>query len=124
MLGTATKTAVLSLVAAIAAPSQAQAGDNAPTSAELQELIGSSWTNFAALIRRQDGLNVIPSRFTGLRQALCRSEQEGTYECVSLVEYELPTGIRRSSLLRHNVGRDAQGRLSDVIIIREMPGSP
>lgn len=123
MLNFATKAAALSLAVALPTQSQAQLIDDAPLSAELEVLIRSSWPWFASLIRRQDGLSVAPSQFKGLPQALCRSEMKGTYECVSLVEYELPTGIKRSSLLRHHVNRDDQGRLSDAIVIREMPAS-
>lgn len=124
MLNFATKAAALSLAVALPTQSQAQLMDAAPSSAELEVLVRGSWPSFASLIRRQDGLSVAPSQFKGLPQALCRmSEMKGAYECVSLVEYELPTGIKRSSLLRHHVDRDDKGRLSDVIVIREMPPS-
>jgi hypothetical protein len=124
MLTFATKVAALSLAVALPTPSQTQLIEDVPSPAELQVLVRGSWPSFAALIRRQDGLSVTPNQFKGLSQALCRrSEMKGAYECVSLVEYELPTGIKRSSLLRHNVDRDDKGRLSDVIVIREMPPS-
>ena len=124
MLNFATKAAALSLAVALPTQTQAQHIDEAPSSAELQVLVRNSWPSFAALIRRQDGMSVAPSHFKGLPQSLCRrSEMKGTYECVSLVEYELSTGIKRSSLLRHHVDRDDMGRLSDVIVIREMPAS-
>jgi len=123
MLNFATKAAALALAVALLTQSPAQVMEGAPSSTELEVLIRGSWPSFAALIRRQDGLIVAPSQFRDLPQALCRGEMKGTYECVSLVEYELPTGIKSSSLLRHYVGRDDQGRLSDVIVVREMPAS-
>lgn len=123
MLNFATTAATFSLAVALPTQSQAQHMEGAPSSAELEVLIRGSWPSFASLIRLQDGLSVAPSKFKSLPQALCRSEMKGTYECVSFIEYELPTGIKRSSLLRHHVNRDDKGRLSDVIFIREMPAS-
>jgi hypothetical protein len=84
-------------------------------------LIKGSWRSFARRIHYQDKLVEIPSHFTGLSHALCRKEIPGTYECVSLVEYQLPGGAQRTSLLRHHVGRYAQGHLSDDILIKETP---
>jgi hypothetical protein len=114
--------AVLALLPSSATALQtADKADNAPTAAELQALIEAGWPSFARRIRQQDRLTETPSVLAGLPQALCRRELPETYECVSLVEYQLPNGTQRTSLLRHEVSRDRQGRLSDAIIVRETP---
>lgn len=112
---------LLLLASPVAASKIAEEAGGAPTAAELQTLMQGSWPSFARRIHQQDRLTETPSRLTGLPQALCRREIPGTYECVSLVEYQLPSGSHRSSLLRHHVGRYAQGQLSDDILIRETP---
>jgi hypothetical protein len=113
---------VLSLLATPAVASRtAEEPGTAPAPAELQRLIEGSWPSFARRIQHQDKLVETPSHLTRFAQALCRREMAGSYECVSLVEYQLPSGAQRSSLLRHHVGRYANGRLSDDILIRETP---
>jgi hypothetical protein len=92
-----------------------------PTAAELQAFIEQSWPDFARRVRHQNRLIETPGRLTSLPRTLCRTELADTYECVSLVEYELPGGIRRSSFLRHDIVRDSRGRLGDAIIVRETP---
>ncbi len=114
--------AVLSLLPTGPAATQTthEAG-GVPTAAELRGLIQGSWPSFALRIQQQDGLIEAPARLTSLPNALCRSEIPGTYECVSLVEYQLSSGTQRSSLLRHHVGRYDNGQLADAILIRETP---
>lgn len=94
-----------------------------PTPMELQALVRTSWDSFSRVIYSQDRLVDPPTRLIGLPQALCRKDIAETYECASLVEYELSNGIRRSALLRHNVERNEQGKLVDVIVFRETPTS-
>jgi len=117
-----TSMVVLSLLASpVAASKAAEEVGPVPTRAELQALIKGSWPSFARRIQQQDRLVDTPRLLTSVPQALCRREIPGTYECVSLVEYQLPGGARRSSLLRHHVGRYREGQLSDDILIRETP---
>lgn len=106
---------------AATAPKAVEEARTAPTAAELQELVEGGWPSFASRIRRQDGLAETPGSLIAVSQALCRVEMPETYECVSLVEYQLSNGAQRSSLLRHHVRRGNQGRLSDAILIRETP---
>ena len=114
--------ALLSLLpSSVAATATAEQPARAPTAAELQVLIQDSWPSFSHLIRQQERLMEAPTRLTSLPQALCRCEMAETYECACLVEYQLTNGRLRSALLRHHVGRDAQGRLLAVIFIRETP---
>lgn len=115
--------AVLSLLSSpVTASETAEQAGSAPTAAELQGVIRDSWPSFSRMIHQQDRLIEAPSRLTSLPQALCRSEKIAeTYECAVLVEYQLSNGIQRSILLKNHFARDAQGRLRDVILIRETP---
>lgn len=80
-----------------------------PTVSELKRLVEDNWPSFSRIIQKQDRLNDVPDQLIDLPQTLCRIEQPATYECVSLVDYRLANGNQRSSLLRHNVSRNAQG---------------
>ncbi|HYF22488.1 MAG TPA: hypothetical protein VD929_03735 [Caulobacteraceae bacterium] len=113
--------AALFLASSPQASGAAEFDSGAPAAGELQALIERDWTGYARRIREQDGLSGPPDRLAGLPQALCRRVLPRTYECVSLVRYDLAGGARGSSLLRHHVSRDAHGRLSDAILVRETP---
>ncbi len=93
----------------------------APKPMELQALVQSAWSGFSRVLYVQDRLVDPPTRLVRLPQALCRVVLAQTYECVSLVEYELANGTQRSAFLRHSVQRDDQGKLLDVIVVRETP---
>ena len=123
MLSFATRAAALVLALSFSSPSLPQPVDPTPTPGELKALVGASWPSFAAMIRQQEGLNVTPIELIDLPEALCRRDVSETYECVSLVEYALPSGVEQSSLLRLQVIRDNGGPLYQVIVIRELPYS-
>jgi hypothetical protein len=115
--------AIVALLAtsAMAAGTREQA-DSVPTPFELKEVIRRSWPSFSRLILQQDRLIDAPRQLTSLPQALCRRENlAGIYECAFLVEYRLSSGSQRSIILKSHFARDAQGRLGDVIFIRETP---
>lgn len=106
-----------------AAPATGQEAGKPPSVAELKQLLQRDWPSFARRIREQDKLAEAPIHLTSLPDALCRNELPDTYECVSLVEYQLPSGAQRGSLLRHHVRRDVKGEVLDAILIRETPAT-
>jgi hypothetical protein len=48
---------------------------------------------------------------------LCSRGYDGLFfKCVTLIVYEMPNGRSRSSLVRHEVERDVEGRLQTAIV--------
>jgi hypothetical protein len=119
MMHLAIRVAYLSIALAYPSVSEAEPVPDPPSESELELIVRHHWSHYAVSIRRQDGLNFTPSVFRSLPQAICRNVWAEHFECVSLIEYDLPSGIKRSSLVRQQVRRDDQGRLAETIVIRE-----
>jgi hypothetical protein len=112
------RAAALSIVLAYPSVSIAQAIPEPPSKAELELIVRDNWSNYAKLIRRQDGLNATPLTVRRIPEAICRHEVAGYFECVLLIEYDLRSDLIRSSLFRRTFGRDDQGRLVETIVLR------
>ena len=92
------------------------------TSVEMEAFVRSAWPYFSSLIRTHDALEIEPKRVISVPHILCALGYDGRFfECATLVIYELSGGQSRSSLVRHDVERDSEGRLNTAIVIRERP---
>lgn len=93
-----------------------------PTVAEIETFVRSEWPYFSNRIRTEDALAVEPKRMVSMPHTLCALGYDGRFfECATLVVYQSPSGRPRSSLVRHDVERDDDGRLHTAIVISERP---
>ena len=93
-----------------------------PTAPEMEALFRRDWPIYAAGIRKKEGLAATPTSLISLPQVLCHPDWSGvTFECAAIVHFALANGRPSSALMVETLGRDEQGRLVQLIIIRELP---
>jgi hypothetical protein len=107
----------LSVAPAWAQPKGELQSGVAPTVSEIESFVRREWRYFSNRIRTDDALALEPKRMISVPHILCsRGYDRLFFKCATLIVYEMPNGRSRSSLVRHEVERDVEGRLQTAIV--------